>query len=144
MKKSTASRIACKEALMETVAALIPFIPWPVEVKKPDGSVILKNNQWDEDISQSESDMYELFVYGSEREHLMSVWIYKPKQMTQTDLAQWEKSAQELKKGLAMLTAGRRITLPPPELSDPLAEVKIEFNSAIESVERLISVSKLF
>jgi hypothetical protein len=44
MKKSTASRIACKEAQMETVAALIRFIPWPVEVKKPDGSVILINS----------------------------------------------------------------------------------------------------
>lgn len=144
MKKNTASRIACKEAQLETVSALIPFIPWPVEVAKPDGTVILHNRYWDENATPGGADLYELFVYGLEKEHLFNIRIYKPTQESYAKRNNWEESAKELKKGLSTLVEGWRVPLPPPDPSDPLADVKKEFNSALETIERLISVSKLF
>lgn len=39
---------------------------------------------------------------------------------------------------------GKRIPLPAPEPDDPLADPKRDFNAALEIVEKLLSVSRLF
>ena len=146
MKKSTAARIACREAQLRTIEALISHIPYPVAVKAQDGSELFHNKHWSDDTSPDEERrrFTEIEIDGYEGEHLCSIHLIETDSVLHPSTELWNESALELKSGLSSLVAGWRVPLPPPDRDDPLRDVKREFNAALETVERLISVSKLF
>jgi hypothetical protein len=145
MKNSADSREACFQVQIDTVFALIQVIPYPVIVTKPDGTVILRNNLWllNTEHVEPDSGMDEIRIYWCNEKHLMSVWVQKTCQLSDSNVLRWKESAQELKEGLSSLVAGWRIPLPPPEKTDPLADVKTEFNAALKTVDQLISASNI-
>ncbi len=129
---------------LHAVSGLIEYIPWPVLVTKPDGTALLQNTLWNKESASLKEGITEIPILGSEEEHLMSIWIDTSGAMVKEDIHRWKESAEELQSGLLKLVAGYRVPLPPPDPNDPLAEVKKEFNAALVTVEKLISVSKLF
>lgn len=129
---------------LHAVSGLIEYIPCPVLVTKPDGTALLQNTLWNKESASLKEGITEIPILGSEEEHLMSIWIDTSGAMVKEDIHRWKESAEELQSGLLKLVAGYRVPLPPPDPNDPLAEVKKEFNAALVTVEKLISVSKLF
>lgn len=145
MKKGTASRFVCQKAQMEILSALLPLLAVPAMVQDETGRIILSNTAWNSDEEHDVSEMREIIINGSDGEPLFSVFVPDVSGMTQVSgNARWEESAGELQAGLIALIDGRRVSLPSPSDDDPLGDVKRDYNAALETVERLISVSRLF
>jgi hypothetical protein len=144
MKKSTSSRIACEKAQIETIKVLIPYLSTPVVVRDLRGKIILSTPGLDEDNFENARTTH-VTIQGNEGEDILTVHLFHFNDgFDQGALKRWQESSHELHQGLSALVKGDRISLPLPRDDDPLAEVKKTFNAALETVERMISVSRLF
>jgi len=145
MKKGIASRFVCQKAQMEILSSLLPLLAVPAMVQDETGRIILSNAAWNLDEEHDLSEMREIIINGSDGEPIFSVFVpLVSGGLNLSGNARWEESAGELKAGLMALIDGRRVSLPSPRDDDPLADVKRDYNAALETVERLISVSRLF
>ena len=143
MKKNTAIRLACRNAQLDLLRVLLPVIPDPVMVQE-NGTIILSNPSWDAHEDQDLSRMKKMVISGNEGEDLFSIFVLQSGKTISPGLDTWERSAKELKDALSSLVEGWRTPLSTPKDDDPLADVKREYNAALETIERLISVSRLF
>jgi hypothetical protein len=144
MKKSTSIRIACEKAQIETIKVLIPYLSTPVVVRDLRGKIILSTPGLDEDNFENARNTH-VTIQGNEGEDILTVHLFNFNDgLDQGALKSWQESSHELHQGLSALVKGDRVSLPLPRDDDPLAEVKKTYNAALETVERMISVSRLF
>lgn len=85
--KKRKGRGADVQLQVHAVRALIEYIPWPVLVTKPDGTILLQNSLWNKgSASWDEEGIPEIPILGSEEEHLMSIWIDTSGEMVKEDI----------------------------------------------------------
>jgi hypothetical protein len=143
MKKNTAIRLASREAQIDILRVLLPLIPYPVMVQE-NGRIILSNPAWDGSENPDVDQMQEIIIFGSEGDDVFTIYVLPSETLVSPGHINWEQSAQELKSALSSLVEGVRKSLPQPTSGDPLADVKHEYNAALETIEKMISVSRLF
>lgn len=143
MKKNTAIRLAKREARIEILQVLLPLIPYPVMVQE-NGRTILSNSAWKGSENTDFNQMQEIGCVECEEDDELTLYVPRTKPTGSSGDPHWEQSAQELRVALSFLVKGVRKPITQFEEDDPLADVKREYNAALETVEHMISVSRLF
>jgi len=145
MKKSTSIRIACEKAQIETIRSLLPYLSSPAAVRDSRGEILFTTPDWKTDDDSENPRTEQITIHGNEGGDTLTVQFSQSHgRLGQDALKSWQDSIDELHQGLSALVKGDRVHLPISGNDDPLAEVKKTYNAALETVERLISVSRLF